>query len=168
MPGLGDYLYGLLNPQEDNLAGAQYAGGDRGRSKGGVSPGLKQHWERVGKDLFRDVKPFASDAGPITPGPGAAQTLADARAASLPDQAGLGDIGREKMNEWLYPAPMPPDPRMLAYQNQQNEQLAQQAWNRQPPPQPQPPQPEGPSWADAFYKLISPALGGGGMAGPRY
>jgi hypothetical protein len=92
------------------------------------------------------------------------------------------------------PPPMPQDPRMLAYQNQQSEQLAQQAWNQQPQPQmaqqpqqppwadpasgrvypePQPQvaqqQPPGPSWADAFYQLISPGLSPrSGTAGPRY
>jgi hypothetical protein len=118
MPGLGDYLYDLLNPQaQPDLPN---------------EAGLNDIRSGPGQNIFNPLDPNTSGA------------------------------------------PMPLDPRMLAYQNQQNAQLAQQAWQRQPPPTqmaqpaPQLPQPEGPSWADAFYKLIAPGMGGGGTAGPRY
>jgi len=187
MPGLGDMLYEMFAggqpgapPQPDpaagaqypqpvpdpaqDLAGTQYAGG-------GVSPALKQHFERSGRGLLQGMEKAFSDMGPITPGPGAAQTLRDARGATLEGQAGLNDIGNEKTDEWIFPAAIPPDPRMLAYQNQRSGQLAQEAWNRQPQqPQMAQPAPQGTtaSFADALYRLLSPALQTGSAGGRRY
>jgi len=61
---------------------------------------------------------------------------------------------------YMQGAVMPPDPRMQAYRQQMAQ--APQA----PPQAPQaPPQPDA-SWADALYKLVSPAMGGA-RAQPR-
>lgn len=113
----------------------------------------------------------------------------EGKSYALPQDAGVNDIGRGPGMNYLdpmgtaapAPQPMPQDPRMLAYQNQQNAQLAQQAWNRGPDPMSvarageQAPQMApaaagslDPSWADALYKLMSPALQGGSAGGRRY
>ena len=145
---------------------------------------LKQHWQKTGKDMFEGMRgAFGNPDGTLKPMGGAQPPLADILSSMVtsPDlaaQAGINDVGRVPGMNYLDPAsapqaPMPLDPRMLAYQNQQNEQLAQQAWQRQPEPPTQmaqqpPPQPEGSSWAEAFYNLIRPGLPGSGTAGPRY